>query len=470
MLMVLTIGTIVVFQASWLKKNYSDEQKLFSIRTNLLFRETVFRLEAARMHLDTSLEMPDNGPPGILTVKKIIHDRVLRDSTGHANGTQSLVITMDHVGEEKEPDSPGTHVLFRTSNTKLLSFLAGFDTLAKPITAGEIGVRYARALAQEGIHLPFRITTRPGDSLQGSSPDSNANKVLLGFVKPLIYEVHFDHTFWYMAARIGPQALFSVLLVGFTVLSLLLLYRNWQRQRRLTELKNDFISNITHELKTPIATVSVAVEALRKFNALDDPARTKEYLDISAEELQRLSLLVDKVLKLSLFERQEIELKKERFDMRQLIKEVMSSMRLQFEKYSAKVSFQAGSAGAGEHDDDYHIHADRLHITSVLFNLLDNALKYSKPNPSILIDLSAGPEQLALSVIDNGIGIPAAYKDRIFEKFFRVPTGDRHNVKGYGMGLSYVYYILQRQGGTIRVDSEEGIGSRFLIKIPRNNE
>jgi two-component system phosphate regulon sensor histidine kinase PhoR len=115
------------------------------------------------------------------------------------------------------------------------------------------------------------------------------------------------------------------------------------------------------------------------------------------------------------------------------------------------------------------VRADKLHITSVIFNLLDNALKYGKPNPSIRIELGAEPGQLVLAVIDNGLGIPAVYRDKIFEKFFRVPTGDRHNVKGYGMGLSYVYYVLKRQGGTISVASEEGIGSRFTVKIPRND-
>ena len=197
-----------------------------------------------------------------------------------------------------------------------------------------------------------------------------------------------------MARRVGPQAAFSLVLIGITVFSFLLLYRNWQRQRRLTELKNDFISNITHELKTPIATVSVAVEALRNFNALQDPNRTKEYLDISADELQRLSLLVDKVLKLSLFERQEIELKSDYFDLRTLVEDVMTSMRLQFEKYGAKVVLAAATA-------DFRLRADKLHITSVIFNLLDNALKYGKSNPSITIDLGADHGQLVLAVIDR---------------------------------------------------------------------
>jgi two-component system phosphate regulon sensor histidine kinase PhoR len=165
---------------------------------------------------------------------------------------------------------------------------------------------------------------------------------------------------------------------------------------------------------------------------------------------------------LSLFERQEIELKNEPFDLGMLVEEILASMRLQFEKYKAIIVFSP----LGE---DYRLRADKLHITSVIFNLLDNALKYSRHNPSIRVELGTAEDQLVLSVTDNGLGIPLIYRERIFEKFFRVPTGDRHDVKGYGLGLSYVSYVVGRQGGTITVDSQEGIGSRFTVKIPRNH-
>jgi two-component system phosphate regulon sensor histidine kinase PhoR len=276
------------------------------------------------------------------------------------------------------------------------------------------------------------------------------------------YRLEFDDLSWFLIRRIGVQALFSLLLIGLTTGSFLMLYRNWRKQQRLTELKNDFIGNMTHELKTPIATVSVAVEALRHFNALQDPVRTQEYLEISAGELQRLSLMVDKVLKLSLFETKGIELKNESFDLKTLAEEVMGSMRLQFEKYRAKLSMVTEGT-------DFSLRADKLHITSVIFNLLDNALKYSRLDPSIRIGLAGEPEQVVLSVTDNGMGIPSAYIGRVFEKFFRVPTGDQHNVKGYGLGLSYVSYVLQRHGGRISVESEEGVGSCFIIKIPRDS-
>src|SRR4029450_13258035 len=144
------------------------------------------------------------------------------------------------------------------------------------------------------------------------------------FVHPVTYHLEIGKSFSYLIKKITLPILFSIFLVGVTVLSFLLLYRNLLKQQRLAELKNDFISNITHELKTPISTVAVAIEALKNFNAMQNPERTKEYLDISANELQRLGLLVDKVLKLSMFEKKEVELKKEAFDMEELINEVLS--------------------------------------------------------------------------------------------------------------------------------------------------
>jgi two-component system phosphate regulon sensor histidine kinase PhoR len=255
------------------------------------------------------------------------------------------------------------------------------------------------------------------------------------------------------------QILVSLLLVGLTVFSFTLLLRYLVQQRKLTQIKNDFISNITHELKTPIATVSVAIEALRNFDALHDPEKTKEYLAISSNELKRLSFLVDKVLKLSMFEKHQVELKEETIDLAVLVKEVVNSMKLQFEKYKAQVNVQL-------HGYRFSVEADRLHITSVLFNLLDNALKYSKENPSIHVELKDETERILLTITDNGIGIPAEFHKKIFDKFFRVPAGDTHNVKGYGLGLSYTAYVIQRHYGSIEVESQPGIGSRFIIKLP----
>jgi signal transduction histidine kinase len=271
--------------------------------------------------------------------------------------------------------------------------------------------------------------------------------------------LHYNN---YLLQKNLPQLLFSLLLTGITILSFALIYNNLRRQQRLTALKNDFISNITHELKTPIATVSVAVEALRNFNALQNPQLTREYLDISKNELNRLTMLVDKVLKMSVFEQKALELNLEIVDVADLLQQIMTSMKLQFEKYQAQVNIQTSGT-------DFIITADRLHLTSVVYNLLDNALKYSREEPQINVHLEQQNGHFNLFVQDNGIGIAPAYQQRIFDKFFRVPTGDVHNVKGYGLGLHYVASVVQQHGGSIVVESTAGRGSCFKIILPINN-
>jgi two-component system phosphate regulon sensor histidine kinase PhoR len=207
----------------------------------------------------------------------------------------------------------------------------------------------------------------------------------------------------------------------------------------------------------------VAIEAMKNFDALQSPERTKEYLGIAGNELNRLSLLVDKVLRLSMFETQQVELKYEWFDIRSLVKEIVDSMQLQSEKTGAAVKLNFTG-------DDFSLMADRMHITSVVYNLLDNALKYSHGKPEIEISVESKDNEILLAVKDNGIGIPVSYKEKIFDKFFRVPHDDKHNVKGYGLGLSYVAHIIAGHKGSVRVESGEGKGTTFMIKLPKEND
>jgi signal transduction histidine kinase len=260
--------------------------------------------------------------------------------------------------------------------------------------------------------------------------------------------------------KIYPEILFALLVLVITALSFWLIYRNILEQKRLINLKNDFISNMTHELKTPIATVGVAIEAMNSFNALDNPTRTKEYLDISKSELNRLTLLVDKVLKMAVFEQGNPQLNIETFDIADLTQEILNSMKLQFERYNATLSFE-------KMGEDFSVNADKTHITSVIYNLIDNALKYGGEKPDVKITLQSPFYQFcSFSVSDNGAGIPPQYQDKIFEKFFRIPTGDVHTTKGHGLGLSYIKSVIEQHKGKINVDSEEGKGSIFSIFLP----
>jgi two-component system phosphate regulon sensor histidine kinase PhoR len=366
--------------------------------------------------------------------------------------------------ERRAPAGAVTEDIFRPAELELkqknavFRFLYNMDSISvrDSVTIKDVTSSYAARLKEEGFKgLDFTVSRLDSTAINSKEP----NEVTIGFAKPIAFRLSLDNETGYILQKLTLPILFSLFLVGITIVSFVLLYRNLAKQRRLAELKNEFISNITHELKTPIATVGVAIEALKNFNAISDPERTKEYLDISQNELQRLGLLVDKVLKLSMFETKEMELKKEQFDCKLLSEEVMSSMRLQFEKYHARVSLHTEG-------DNFLVEADKLHITSVIYNLLDNALKYSQDNPVIDVYLRSNPEFIEFSVSDNGIGIPPAYKEKVFDKFFRVPTGDKHNIKGYGLGLSYVSEVIKRHHGDIKVESELGKGSTFTAKFP----
>jgi two-component system phosphate regulon sensor histidine kinase PhoR len=462
LLMVVTILIIAGFQVYWLQKTYEREERTLEMRTNMLFRETVLSLQASKLKLDRLII---DSTPLTITMEKQMARKPLKV---HMLPRQKMVTLANTLNEKLKDSLTGrTVVAFERKESadkrvitrresRLMQFLYDVDSLQDSVRLTEIEATYGTRLKQQNLPVPFSI-----QRMDKEKEERAYNEVTLGFANPITYKLNLGNTFPFLLKRISAAVLFSIFLIGVTVLSFLLLYRNLLRQQRLAVIKNDFISNITHELKTPIATVSVAIEALRTFNASMDKEKTKEYLDISANELQRLSLLVDKVLKLSMFEKKEIDLKYEPLNMKDLVDEVTASMRLQLEKHQAHVSVSA--------EGDTTLQGDRLHLVSVIFNLFDNALKYSKGKPAIGIFLKGEANRVTLSLSDNGIGIPTEYKDRIFEKFFRVPTGNLHNAKGYGLGLSYVSHVIGKHQGTIQVESMEGDGSKFVITLPKQS-
>jgi len=481
LLMVATILLVVAFQFYWIKKLYREEDNNFKKSADIIFREAMYRLQAERFTGDT---MIFKGMPGdnlfMTDVISSIKQVRTKDSV-----KQKLVISMSTEEEKMSPEiirsmqrQKDTVIYVDTKEggippPHIERFLEHNKTINDSIPVKRIDSLYTALLAKEGIDVPYRIIKiatpkRDSASVQFTvSIDKPAKvfatkRVPVGFLSPVFYKAEFDNTSAYVLKKISPQLLLSLLLIALTTISFIFIYRNLLAQKRLTEIKNEFIGNITHELKTPIATVSVAIEAMKNFDALQNPARTKEYLGIAGQELNRLSLLVDKVLRLSMFETQQVELKYEWFDIKSLVQEVADSMQLQFEKFGAavKLNFQG---------EDFSLMADRMHITSVVYNLLDNALKYSKTNPAIGINIEAGTKEIILTIKDNGIGIPASYKEKIFDKFFRVPHGNKHNVKGYGLGLSYVAHIIAEHKGSVIADSEEGKGTTFIIKLPKEN-
>jgi len=254
--------------------------------------------------------------------------------------------------------------------------------------------------------------------------------------------------------------LMSVLLVVLTVFCFWYIFKTIIQQKKLGELKDDFINNMTHELKTPIATMTVAIEGLQKYNALNDPEKTQRYLQTSRNELTRLNDIVSRVLNVAAFGNDEVKLVKETINVDELINDVIEVEKLKANK-PVTIYYENKS-------DIKTINADKLHFRNVMVNLIDNAIKYSNEQVLIIITCYKVGDNALFSVKDNGIGIPASHISQVFNKFHRVPTGNVHDVKGTGLGLSYVKYVIEAHNGSVMAQSEPNAGSEFIISIPYN--
>ncbi|RFS16769.1 cell wall metabolism sensor histidine kinase WalK [Emticicia sp. C21] len=392
-----------------------------------------------------------------------IRIQLKEDSNTHVEGQpkrprQIMLVSDMRMGEVAKEDRKEFNHLYIRPGRKRKDTLQNIviNLVADTLKPKELKQKYAARLLKQQITIPFEVAVKKGR--QKDTSDAPARLKAHVQFDGIAYQAKFQEPDWFLIRRIFPQILFSLFLITITSLSFWLIYRNLQQQRRLTALKNDFVSNITHELKTPISTVSVAIEALSSFNVLQNPTQTKEYLEISKNELNRLSILVDKVLKMSVFEQKELVLNNDSINFRSLVESVLATMKLQFEKCQANVNFDLFGK-------TFTIIGDSIHLTNVVYNLLENALKYSK-EPNINVVLQENEENLQLSIEDNGMGIEEEFLPKIFDKFFRVPTGNVHNIKGYGLGLSYVKNVIECHKGTIEVNSKVGEGSTFIMRLP----
>ncbi|HLP94834.1 MAG TPA: HAMP domain-containing sensor histidine kinase [Saprospiraceae bacterium] len=281
---------------------------------------------------------------------------------------------------------------------------------------------------------------------------------------------HYDQDFIYYFGIIFPgksaKILSSMWLVlGFTVLMLLtvafFIYSMIVilRQKQLSELQRDFINNMTHEFKTPISTINISTDVfLKNEKILDDP-RLSRYASIIKEQALRLNTQVEKVLQLAKIERDNIELNVEELDLTELINSIVPSIELKVNDKNGQLYLDLNATNA-------RVKADKLHLTNILHNLVDNGVKYSKDAPEIRIGLRNEQNELVLSVKDNGIGIPKEHLRRVFDKFHRVPTGNVHNVKGFGLGLFYVKTMCKEHKWNINLESELGQGTLVEIRMP----
>ena len=331
-------------------------------------------------------------------------------------------------------------------------------------------------LQNKGIFLPFsyEITTASHDSLIYSNAE-NFNDEKPKFIKASSYQtpiftkevvndpgmlnIYFPEKNRLILNRMtgimGISGGLLLVLIACCAYTILLIFR----QKKISEMKTEFINNMTHEFKTPVSTIMIASEALKDEEIIEDKARVSRLAGIIYDENIRLGSHIERVLNIARIEQDDFKLDIKEVDVNEQITAVVDSMALKIQKHNAVVNLDLNASFA-------LIKADELHFTNVLYNLIDNAIKYSANDPEICITTKNTDNQLFISVADKGIGMSRDQQAKIFEQFYRIPTGNLHDVKGFGLGLSYVSTIVKRLNGSISVGSEKDKGSVFELKFP----
>ena len=351
----------------------------------------------------------------------------------------------------------------------------------RPIAERADSATVARYLAGEfennGLNLPFEfaVVNRAGRAIYHTagfnSSDAGRNNMFVQTLFPndpanKVYyiKVYFPTKKDYIMSSVKfmiPSFVFTFILLVVFLYTIIIAFR----QKRLTEMKNDFINNMTHEFKTPISSISLAAQMLNDDSVRKSPTMMQHISTVINDETKRLRFQVEKVLQMSMFDRQKATLRLQEIDANKTISNIVSTFKLKVESCGGHIESDLAA-------DDAIVEVDEMHFTNVIFNLLDNAVKYRREDVPLTLRVSTAdisPERLEIRVSDNGIGIRRDELKKIFEKFYRVPTGNRHDVKGFGLGLAYVHKMIGGLRGEIRVESEFGQGTTFIIILPLTN-
>jgi signal transduction histidine kinase len=487
---VLTVCGVIALQFVWLTDYYRASQRQFGQEVNLAFEDAVKKEFAIRCDtveqaifrylMDTSV-FTISGRWDLHFVRYIYtvaSKARASDRAEFSNVTLNFPLTSPsdprraavarNFARQLRDEDLERHIVFY--RTQELGTFVDEKTKTFIFDTARLRPLYAGYLAERGIREPFRFLYTQTDSTfnQSHFPDSLSSRY--PFITKAIPTALVDpNPNQYVRALFGPpqdylfskmiwMLLGSLVLAVLTALSLTYLLKTLQKEKRLSAIKNDFISQISHEFKTPLSTVSGALEALEDFNALDDPSRSLRYIRMARAETRRLSDMVTKVLDLSIYERSDFAINPSPLSVEPLIRQLMQRYTLTRDKV-VRCSYEGAPALPP-------VSADEWHLTHALDNLFDNAVKYADSPVDISIRTHTQGGYLLLSVTDNGAGILPSDQPLIWDKFYRAP-GTRASVKGQGLGLNYVRTIIDKHGGWSSVFSEGARkGSTFTLAIP----
>jgi len=326
-------------------------------------------------------------------------------------------------------------------------------------------------LMNNGINIPYHFTVSTADGREVyRCPDYTDEGERYSYTQTLfrndpaskmgVLRIHFPDMSSYIYSSIRfmiPAIVFTVVLIITFIFTIVVIFR----QKRYTEIKNDFINNMTHELKTPISSISLAAQMLNDDSVGKSPQMMKHLGGVINDEAKRLRFLVEKVLQMSMFDRKTASFKKKELDLNELLEQIASTFSLRVEHTGGKITMEIEAV-------DSALYVDEVHFQNAITNLMDNAVKYRKPDTPINIHIRTWNEndRLCFSISDNGLGIKKENVKKVFDKFYRVHTGNVHDVKGFGLGLAYVKKIINLHEGDIRCESELGKGTKFIVSLP----
>jgi len=484
-LMAFSLGLLVLLQLAWLRAEYRSAMGSFRRETNMVFRNTIMQIADSLFmtHLATSAK-PDSlirshrGYGVNIEAKERrpiqfdIHSSNAIDTIIKNYEIQRIQISGGDSGRKSIRQRVNPYDTIapnprRGISSRHFRFFSGIT--GQPINPDSLAAAYRNALHYRMQTLPFEIIQKEVNWMavdweRVSRQRNDSLPFATGFY-PLgptsLYAANFENVRGFLLLGIMPQAGFSIFTTGLIIILFVLMMRNIKAQQKLIEQKNDFIGNMTHELKTPVATVGVALEAMKHFDVLKNKEKAEQYIDMALHELDRLSLMTDKILKTSIFDyREEIEKNREPVDLSLIAQKVFNSFTPIAEKNQVNFTFHCNG--------QYWIMGHAEHLSQLIYNLVDNAFKYGGNNAEVGLSIRQVNNQVELLVSDTGVGIAPEHHQKIFEKFYRVPSGNVHTVKGYGLGLCYVDGVAKSHGGKVSLQSQQGQGAVFIVTLPLN--
>lgn len=472
--------TLLFLQTKYLKEviNMRKEQFDESVTRSLYQTARNLELEETKQGLEEQFHQHASGMPDSLDMA---HPHAVRKPTPHTSIPVNVTkgIFLDNLNANSVSESVRDSVRKRFINQKALLnevvysilYKASDKPLAERIDFRKLDSDLRAELRSNGINIDyhFYVTTSDGREVYRCADyqpegEENAYRQELYPNDPLaqtgLLYIHFPEMQKYLFASVQfmiPAIIFTLILLIIFIFTIYTIFR----QKRLSEIKNDFINNMTHEFKTPISTISLAAQMLRDPSVAKSEAMFNHISGVIVDETKRLRFQVEKVLQMSMFDRKAATFKRKELDANLLVQDTVNTFRL-------KVEATGGTIDTHLDADDSIVFVDEMHFTNVIFNLMDNAVKYKAPDRDLQLFVSTYNEsgRMVIAIEDNGIGIKRDDLKKIFDKFYRVHTGNRHDVKGFGLGLAYVHNVVKALGGTIHAESELGKGTKFIISLP----